>query len=153
MSTFQCELFGHFTYDESLSYQDLLDMEARFVGTTQELLESHDATRIDFTPMGDSLMLQCALDAYDEDFFSFLCEGLRRNMPSAIEGRLLFVDKRLLALHLCHISRDAWKGNNIPVPACDKLCLGDESARRRHPPLRSNSTEAAVLNSGLRRRA
>lgn len=117
MNKFQCELFGHFIYDESLTYQELLDMESRFIGSARALLEGRNAWHIDFTPMGDGLAVQCAFSVYEEDFFGDICADLHQNLPPGMEGRLLFIDKCLAALHVFHFNHEKWLGKPLGIPS------------------------------------
>ena len=116
MDKFRCEMFGHFVYDVHLTYHELLKLEVRFMGVVQSLLTSQDADHIDFTPMGDGLMVQCVFDEYAPERFRALCEGLHTHMPPTLDGRLLFVDKSLDALHIFYLSHEAWRERALRIP-------------------------------------
>ena len=115
MSKFHCEMFGHFIYDEHLTYQELLDVEAQLIGNTQILLENLRAEHIHFSPLGDELMLQCAFDDYDGEHFQDICEALRPCLHPSVDARLLFVDKHLSGLRIYYINHRAWREEQIPL--------------------------------------
>ena len=58
------ELFGRFSYDDSLTYEDLLAVEENLTADLTALLLRADAAHLDFTPLGDALMFQCAFEAH-----------------------------------------------------------------------------------------
>lgn len=124
MDKFRCELFGHFVYDAHLSYHDLIKLEMRFIGVVQSLLTKQDADHIDFTPMGDALMVQCVFYEYAPERFRTLCEGLRVHMPPTLAGRLLFIDKGLDTLYIFHVSHDAWRERALRIPSVPDVLEG-----------------------------
>lgn len=136
MNKFHCEMFGHFVYDENLSYHDLLEMEGQFIGMVQGLLAGQDAEHIDFTPLGDELMVQCAFDAWSPELFHALCAGLCERISPHMQGRLLFVDKHLTALHVFHVNHEHWRETRMPIPSATEV-LG----KPRSPAPAENSVE------------
>lgn len=130
MNRFQCEMFGHFSYDDSLSYHDLLDVESAFMGRMETLLAEWGAEHIDYTPMGEGLMVQCAFERYAPENFSSLGERLCENVPPAMEGRLLFVDKRLETLHVYHVAPMVCVKNTWAIPALHEALAQHACAQR-----------------------
>lgn len=115
MDTSRCEMFAHFMYDTHLTYHDLLKLETRFMGTVQGLLRSQDADHINFTPMGDGLMVQCVFGDYAPERFRTLCQAISAYMPPTLSGRILFVDKTLDILHIFHLSHASWREHALRI--------------------------------------
>ena len=134
MSKFRCEMFGHFVYDESLSYHELLDVEARLIGNIQLLLEDNSAEHIDFSPLGDELMVQCAFEAYEETLFRSLSDGLRPTLPEAVDAKLLFVDKHLASLYVFHINSQQDKGQHLNLPSVHETFSAKTKAPKTERP-------------------
>lgn len=116
MSNYACELFGHFIYADQLSYQELLDREAMLTRDTEEMLRSHQAEHLNYTPSGDELMLQCVFKEYDVDLFHDVCEALSPLLCQAVQGRLLFVDKHLGSLHMYALTEMGWHEATLCIP-------------------------------------
>lgn len=116
MDKYRCEMFGHFTYDERLTYQELLDREAELTQDMQLLLERSKAVHIDFTPLGDELMVQCAFGAYSVQTFHALCDDIQKFLCAAVEARLLFVDKHLAMLDMYWITDGGWQEAGVDIP-------------------------------------
>lgn len=116
MNKFHCEMFGHFIYDESLTYEELLDMEMRLIGDVQLVLERSNAEHLDFTPLGDELMVQCAFDDYAPEVFQEICRTLSPFLHPSVEARLLFVDKHLGSLRVFHMNCRTWQEHAIELP-------------------------------------
>ena len=58
------ELFAHFSYDDSLTYEALLEVEENLTRDVEQLLQRAGAAHLDFTPLGDALMFQCVFEAH-----------------------------------------------------------------------------------------
>ncbi|MBO5491309.1 MAG: hypothetical protein J5960_07820, partial [Desulfovibrio sp.] len=58
------ELFGHFSYADSLTYEALLAAEETLIGEMESLLQRAGAEHLDFTPLGDALMLECVFEEH-----------------------------------------------------------------------------------------
>lgn len=117
MSSYACELFGHFVYAELLSYQELLDREAMLTKDTEEALRSYQAAHLHYTPLGDELMLQCVFKNYDVELFHDICEALSPLLCQAVQGRLLFVDKHLHSVHMYALTERGWHEAPLRIPA------------------------------------
>lgn len=116
MNKFHCEMFGHFIYDESLTYEELQDMEVRLIGDVQITLEQRSAEHLDFTPLGDELMVQCAFEDYDTELFREICEALYPALHPAVEARMLFVDKHMSSMLIFYLNHQECKENLLTLP-------------------------------------
>ncbi|MBD5641783.1 MAG: hypothetical protein HDQ91_05135, partial [Desulfovibrio sp.] len=56
----QSEIFCEFTYPESMTYEDLIEYEKLLIDNLDALFRDSGAEHLDFTPLGDILMMQCA---------------------------------------------------------------------------------------------
>lgn len=90
-----CEMFGSLEYGAELTYQELLDQEARIQEEFQNILEQHQAEHINFFPLGDTLELHCTLAEFDLLKGRALCKELGKALTRGIDGKFLFVDKNL----------------------------------------------------------
>lgn len=132
MGNYSCEMFGHFEYGEELGYQELLDREAMLTRDTQQLLQSFKAAHIHYTPLGDELMVQCVFKNYDPELFSEVCDGLHPLLCQSVQGRILFVDKHLNALHLCSLTELGWHEAPLHIPSVkDALHTVDPKPMKR----------------------
>ena len=68
------EVYGTFTYAESLTYYDLLETENTLKENLDKLFLGAGAEHLDFTPLGDMLMFQCAFEEYDSDLYRKLAD-------------------------------------------------------------------------------
>lgn len=111
------ELFGQFTYDDSLTYEELLVLEESLKAELQDLLLQTRAVHLDFTPMGDALMCQCAYESHDPEVYRHIAEEAAHILPQGITGRLLCLDKNLATQHLYWIARGQWQEKEYPLPS------------------------------------
>lgn len=111
------ELFGRLSYDESLSYEQLLDTEAGLTIALEELLLRAGAAHLDFTPLGDALLFQCAFEAHKLYVYRKIALETAKILPQGVTGRLLCLDKSLDALHVYWIQPGQWQEEERPVPA------------------------------------
>lgn len=111
------EIFGHFIYDESLSYDELLEIEETFKDNIEDLLERAEAENIDFTPMGDALMLQCNFTGHKVYIFRKIACELAENLPSKISGRLVCISHSLDTCHIYWLHQKKWEEQSISIPA------------------------------------
>ncbi|WP_022655840.1 hypothetical protein [uncultured Desulfovibrio sp.] len=110
------EIFGQFSYDESLTYEKLLDVESALTANLEALLRLVGAVHLDFTPLGDTLMCQCALEAHKLHVYRKIAQEAAALLPHGVTGRLLCVDKSLAALHVYWIQPGQWQEEEAPVP-------------------------------------
>ncbi|WP_165176162.1 hypothetical protein [Desulfovibrio sp. ZJ369] len=110
------ELFGRLSYDESLSYEQLLDTEAGLTTALEELLLRAGAAHLDFTPLGDALLFQCAFEAHKLYVYRKIAQETAKILPQGVTGRLLCLDKSLDALHIYWMQTGQWQEEARPVP-------------------------------------
>ena len=94
------EIFGNFVYDESLTYDELLHTEETLTSAIEDLLKRAGAEHVDFTPMGDSLMLQCSCQGHKIYIFRKLACELAEILPQKISGRICCLSH---GLDTCHV--------------------------------------------------
>jgi hypothetical protein len=116
MPKLRCELFGHFIYAEELSYSDLLETEARLKEDLFRLLDETGCVHVNFVSSGDSLLLQGALPAYDEDLFQTFCEAASGVMPPSVRARLFFLDRFLDSAYFCALIAGKMKEGALEFP-------------------------------------
>ena len=86
------EIFGQFSYDESLTYEELLDVENTLTADLEALLQRAGAAHLDFTPLGDALMCQCAFETHKLYVYRKIAQEAAALLPRGVTGRLLCVD-------------------------------------------------------------
>ena len=110
------EVFGQFSYDESLTYEELLDVDSTLIADLEALLLRAGAPHLDFTPLGDALMCQCAFEAHKLYVYRKIAQEAAALLPRGVTGRLLCLDKSLAALHVYWIQAGQWQEEERPVP-------------------------------------
>lgn len=110
------ELFGRLSYDEGLTYEQLLEAEAALSIALEELLLRAGAAHLDFTPLGDALLFQCAFEAHKLYVYRKIAQETAAMLPQGVTGRLLCLDKSLDALHVYWIQAGQWQEEERPVP-------------------------------------
>lgn len=141
MGNYLCEMFAHFEYGEQLTYQELLDREDLLTRDTQSLWEQFQAAHINYTPMGDALMVQCVFRRYDPQLFHDICDTLHPLLCQNVTGRLLFVDKCLNSLHVYSLTEQGWSEAPLRIPPVD------EALPFADPPTPRTSASRALHNS------
>ncbi len=153
------ELFGQFSYDDSLTYEELLVLEKNLVADVQALLLRAGGTHLDFTPLGDALMFQCAFEAHKVYVYHKIAQEMARILPHGIHGRLLCLDKHLAVQHLFWIERGQWQTEERTLPPLPpdglkvwRVPVVDEAADEGHTdndrPDGSLTTAEALLQQG-----
>ncbi|SDF99729.1 hypothetical protein [Desulfovibrio legallii] len=112
------ELFGRFSYDESLSYEALLDAEEQLTGRLEALLQRAGAAHLDFTPLGDALMFQCAFAEHKPYVYRKIALETAALLPQGVRGRLLCLHKDFSALHLYWLEPGQWQEEARDLPEC-----------------------------------
>jgi hypothetical protein len=110
------ELFAHFCYDDSLTYEALLEVEEELTRELEFLLQRAGATHLDFTPMGDALMLQCVFETHKLYVYRKIALEMAALLPEGVNGRLLCVDKDFNSLHVFWVRPGEWQEEERPVP-------------------------------------
>lgn len=110
------ELFGHFSYDDDLTYEDLLELEEALTAAMTNLLLRAGASHLDFTPQGDALMFQCVFEAHKLYVYRKIAFETATLLPEGVRGRLLCLDKDFNSLHIYWLRRGQWQEEERSVP-------------------------------------
>ncbi|MDR2054265.1 MAG: hypothetical protein LBQ10_00105 [Desulfovibrio sp.] len=110
------ELFGQFTYDEALSYEELLAAEQALISDLENLMLRAGAEHPDFTPMGDMLLCQCAFGTHKLYVYRKFAHEIAGILPPGVTGRLLCLEKNFRSLHVYWIQPGQWEEEERPVP-------------------------------------
>ena len=116
MAQTQTEFFGHFVYGPDLTYEELLAREEALKEALAAILAASGADYSHFEADGDSLRVQCGLTGQGEDLFHAVCDRIAPLMEKGLDGRLLFVDKALHALHAYSLHQGKWQEGVILLP-------------------------------------
>jgi hypothetical protein len=136
VAAYQTEFFGYFVYSPELSYEELLRREESFKLAVRDSLSGSEAEFIHFEADGDGLRVQCALKDDNENVFQEICAGIAPHVRNGIDGRLLFVNKNLHALHAYSLYAGEWQEAVIVMPPPGRL-------EAHRPPLVSNQPRPA----------
>ena len=110
------ELFAHFSYDDSLTYEALLEVEENLTRDVEQLLQRAGAAHLDFTPLGDALMSQCVFEAHRLYVYLKIALEIAALLPQGVRGRLLCVDKNFESMHIFWLRPGEWQEEERPVP-------------------------------------
>ena len=110
------EVFGQFTYDEALSYEELLVAEQTLICALGELMLRAGAEHPDFTPMGDMLLCQCAFETHKLYVYRKFAHEIAGLLPAGVTGRLLCLEKNFGSLHVYWIQPGQWEEEELPIP-------------------------------------
>jgi len=116
MALMHSEMFANFVYDQTLTYNELLEREAELVETMQTTFEDVGGAHVEFAPTGDALNVQCLFAEHDEGLFHAVCDAVSPMLRSDVEGRILFVDRNLGTLHLYLLADGVWREGVLRVP-------------------------------------
>lgn len=111
------ELFAHFSYDDSLTYEALLEVEEDLTRDVEQLLQRAGAAHLDFTPLGDALMFQCVFEAHRLYVYRKIALEIAALLPQGVRGRLLCVDKNFESMHVFWLRAGEWQEEERPVPS------------------------------------
>jgi hypothetical protein len=110
------ELFAHFSYDDSLTYEALLEVEEDLTRDVELLLQRAGAAHLDFTPLGDALMFQCVFEAHRLYVYRKIALEIAALLPQGVRGRLLCIDKNFESMHVFWLRPGEWQEEERPVP-------------------------------------
>ena len=96
------ELFAHFSYDDSLTYEALIEVEEDLTRDVELLLQRAGAAHLDFTPLGDALMFQCVFEAHRPYVYRKIALEIAALLPQGVRGRLLCLDKNFESMEASH---------------------------------------------------
>lgn len=138
MDKYNTEIFGEFTYPESMTYEDLLESESMLLENIDNIMLDSGAEHLDFNPLGDILMFQCAFVTRNLEILRDIADELAALLPQGITGKLLCLEKNLTSYHLFWLARGQWQEYEYKLP--DR---GPDAAPLRKvtlPPLESGQT-------------
>jgi hypothetical protein len=110
------EVFGQFTYDEALSYEELLVAEQKLISSLENLMLRAGAEHPDFTPTGDTLLCQCSFEAHKLYMYRKFAHEIAGLLPTGVTGRLLCLEKNFRSLHVYWIQPGQWEEEERPIP-------------------------------------
>lgn len=110
------EIFGHFDYDESLTYDELLAIEDSLISEVEGLLQRAGGVHVDFTPLGDTLRFQCAFEEHKLYIYRRIVHLLAEILPKGITGRMLCVNKTLAGQHIFWFAPGQWQEEERALP-------------------------------------
>ncbi|MDR2573601.1 MAG: hypothetical protein LBC94_04530 [Desulfovibrio sp.] len=110
------EVFGQFTYDEALTYEELLAAEQALIDGLGDLMLRAGAKHPDFTPQGDMLLCRCAFEAHKIYMYRKFAHEIAGLLPSGVTGRLLCLEKNFNSLHVYWIQPGQWEEEERPIP-------------------------------------
>ena len=111
------EVFGEFTYSQSISYEDLLSREQKLLEELDHIFLDAGAEYLDFTPLGDILKLQCGFESHNLDLFQEIAQKIAIIMPGKVPGRLVCLQKNLDSFHIYWLERGQWREADIDLPS------------------------------------
>ncbi len=133
MAHFACTMFGHILYDDSLTYQELLETEARVMAVMRAALEECGAHHIDFAAQADSLLMECVFAQVDREINRTLCDAVIRHFGSSVLARFTFVDRAMDSVVFYFLGRGKWKEQALSVPTPKEALAGWVVRQERRP--------------------
>lgn len=116
MDKYSTEIFGEFTYAESVTYEDLLAYEKTLQENVELIYLDGGAEHLDFTPLGDMLMFQCAFETKNLEILRDIAEELAQILPEGVKGRVLCLEKDLTMYHLFWLRPGIWQEKKYKLP-------------------------------------
>lgn len=116
MNKYLSEIFAEFTYAESMSYADLLICENMLLENLEGIFKDGGAEHLDFTPLGDMLMSQCALEIRNLEILRDIAQEIAIILPKNIRGRILCLQKNLDSYDIYWIQRGKWSEKHYQIP-------------------------------------
>lgn len=116
MDKYNTEIFGEFTYPESMTYEALLESESMLLENIDSIMLDGGAEHLDFNPLGDRLMFQCAFITQNLEILRDIADELSALLPQGIKGKLLCLEKDLTSYHLFWLSRGQWQEYEYRLP-------------------------------------
>lgn len=109
MDKYRSEMFGEFTYSQSLTYEELIAGESELIENLEGVFKDSGGDHVDFTPLGDLLMTQCAFEVQNLEIFRDIAQEIAYFLPREITARLMCLQKNLKSYHLFWIKRGEWQ--------------------------------------------
>lgn len=109
MDKYRSEMFGEFTYSQSLTYEELIAGESELIENLEAVFKDSGGEHIDFTPLGDLLMTQCAFEVQNLEIFRDIAQEIAYFIPKEITARLMCLQKNLKSYHLFWVKSGEWQ--------------------------------------------
>lgn len=116
MNKYLAEIFAEFTYAESMTYEDLLYNENLLMENLESIFKEGGTEHLDFTPLGDMLMAQCAMEIPNREILLDMAQEIAFILPKNIMGRMLCLHKNLKSYDLFWLSRGKWSEKEFNLP-------------------------------------
>lgn len=113
----QSEIFCEFTYPDSMTYEELIEFEAMLIENLDGLFRDSGAEHLDFTPLGDILMMQCAFEIKNLELLRDVSQEIALILPNGVSGRILCLEKNLVSCHIFWIKKHQWQEKEYILPA------------------------------------
>lgn len=112
----QSGIFAEFTYPDSMTYEALLEFENTLIAQLDALFLDAGAEHIDFTPLGDILMMQCAFEFRNLEILRDIADEIALILPPGVKGRILCLEKNLVSCHIFWIQKGQWQEKEYKLP-------------------------------------
>lgn len=112
----QTEIFGEFSYPESMTYEELLSNEEFLKEQLDIIFLDAGAEHLDFTPLGDMLMLQCAFECRNLEILRDIAQEVAELLPDGVRGRILCLEKNLTLYHMFWLGAGEWQEMEYKIP-------------------------------------
>lgn len=132
MNKYHSEIFGRFTYADSMTYEDLLAQEATLMENLEGIFRDGGAEHIDFTPLGDILMSQCAFETQNLEILRDMAQEIAFILPRQIRGILFCLQKDLSSYHMFWLKRGEWREKEFIIPKEDDKTAAHKIDLARH---------------------
>ncbi|MDR1856174.1 MAG: hypothetical protein LBR22_03315 [Desulfovibrio sp.] len=116
MNRYGGELFGRFSYDDELTYEEMTASESALIAELSGLLPLAGAGHVDFSPTGEYLWFQCVFDRPKAYVFRKLAMEMAARAPEGVSGRLLCLDKGLDTFLVYYVERGSWQEEKVTLP-------------------------------------
>lgn len=124
MATYGCVMFGHILYDDKLTWQELIETEARVTRLMQSALEEVGARHIDFIAQGDALLVECVFPEVNRETNQALCNAVIRDLGASVLARFMFVDRQMDSTVFYFLGRGKWQEQALSVPGPKEALSG-----------------------------
>jgi hypothetical protein len=134
-------MLGHILYDDRLTYQELLEAEARVVAVMQAALEERGGRHVSFVRQADSLLMECLFPQADRELNHALCDEVISRLGPSVLARFMFVDRQMESVVFYFLGRGKWHEQALSIPdpfrALSGWVVRQERKPRAEPPARA----------------
>lgn len=138
MNKYKAEIFSEFTYAESMTYEELLYCENALMENLEGIFRDGGAEHLDFTPLGDMLMCQCALEIPNREILRDMAQEIVYILPVNIKGRMLCLHKNLEFYDMFWLARGEWQEKEYKIPATAPEGVPKRAVKLDETPLKEN---------------